>query len=122
MGIGSLVRNRSFATRDEELIKDLPGAIATNVLTFIDRLDRRLLPGLRAHYDFLSERCHPNSMGHHQLFGKRDRETNVTSYSDTHDPEGHLNHILAAATLLRFVEACMDRLDAAIPAIAEQQF
>ena len=119
--IDGLVMKSSFGGRDEDLMKEHPDFIATNVLTSIDRIDRDLLRGLRRHYDRLSETCHPNSLGHHQLFGSLDTEAGIVTYSDVHKLQRHLNHILAAAILLGFGGTCMDRLDIAILKIAKLQ-
>ncbi len=99
-----LLTNRLFSTRDPDLISELPGTSSKNVLNFIDEMDKRVFPGTREYYDSLSERCHPNSFGHYQLFGRRDRETGTIRYSETHDLEGHLSFILLACVLLGLVE------------------
>ncbi len=119
--IDELVMKSSFGGRDEDLMKEHPDFITTNVLTSIDRIDRDLLRGLRRHYDRMSERCHPNSLGHHQFFGNLDTEAGVVTYSEVHKLQRHLNHILAAAVLLGFGGACMDRLDIVILKIAKLQ-
>jgi hypothetical protein len=61
--IDALITNRTFSTRDTELIEAHPDTKAITVLKFIDRLEKQGLSGMRQHYDFLSERCHPNSLG-----------------------------------------------------------
>ncbi|SDR58068.1 hypothetical protein SAMN05519103_05991 [Rhizobiales bacterium GAS113] len=120
-GIDALLMNRTFATRSEDLVKEFPDTQAKNILTVIQSLDKKTIPGVWEHYCFLSERCHPNSLGHHQLFGVRERETNVTKYSDWHHSEMHLDYVLAGAMLIELVEPCMDRLDAAILQVSELQ-
>jgi hypothetical protein len=62
-GIDALITNRTISTRDLELVEAHPTTKAINVLTIIDRIEKRELPGIRPHYDSLSERCHPNSFG-----------------------------------------------------------
>jgi hypothetical protein len=103
--------NRIFATRDAELMESYPNAKTINILTFIDRLEKQGLSGVRQHYDFLSERCHPNLFGQHQFFGVRDPETNVVSYSDWSDLQRHFDYVLEGALLIQLAEGCMDRLD-----------
>lgn len=120
-GLDALLMNRMFATRSGELLKEFPATQAKSILTVIQSLDKRTMPGVWEHYCFMSERCHPNSLGHHQLFGVRDRETNVTKYSDWNHPEMHLDHVLAGAMLIEWTEPCMDRLDAAILEVSELQ-
>jgi hypothetical protein len=95
--IDALVKNRTFSTRDTEIIEARPDTKAITVLKFIDRLDKQGLSGIRQHYDFLSERCHPNSLGQYHFFGVRDRETNVVTYSDWRDLQRHFDRVFAEA-------------------------
>ena len=118
-GIDALVTNRTFATRDAEWINQSPETQAINVLTLIDKLDQRLLPGIRKYYDILSERCHPNSLGHHMFFATLDTDTGTTTFSDNKYREENLGQILGATVLIVAVEECMDRLDQAISALAD---
>jgi hypothetical protein len=69
-----------FASRLEDWLKDVGMEKATNVLTVIDKLDK-LIPGVRRHCDLLSERAHPNYLGHSAFFSARDKSTFVTAYS-----------------------------------------
>jgi hypothetical protein len=118
-GIDGLLTNKAFATKSQKLIDELPNVQAKSILTTLQNMDKRLLPGLWEHYCFLSERCHPNNLGHYQLFGVRNRQTNVITYSDYNHIEMHLDYVLAGAMLIEFVEPCMDRLDAAILQVSE---
>ena len=70
--IDALIMNRTFSTRDTEFIEALPNTKAINILTFIDRLEKQGLSGVRKHYEFLSERCHPNYLGQYHFFGTCD--------------------------------------------------
>jgi hypothetical protein len=82
-GIDTAIMKLSFATRDEEMLKENPEVEAVNTLTFIGKLDRKHgLEGAFQHYISLSELCHPNHGGHLGLFGMLDRETGETTYSD----------------------------------------
>jgi hypothetical protein len=65
--LDALAQQGIFASRDPDWIKDNPGTAATSVLTYIDKFDKRI-EGFRGHYDRLSERCHPNSLGHNFMF------------------------------------------------------
>jgi hypothetical protein len=60
-GMDALLMNRLFATRDEKFTINHKFAEATSVLTIIQKLDKRELPGIWRHYEMLSERCHPNA-------------------------------------------------------------
>ena len=117
----ALLMNRLFASRDGKLISGMPETRAINALTFVDKLDKRLLPGLRGHYDFLSERCHPNSFGHHQLFGRLDKNTGTTTYLPSGQQSGFLVHILCAAPLLGLAELSISSLDQAVATASKLQ-
>jgi hypothetical protein len=51
-----------------------------SVLTYIDKFDKRA-KGFRGYYDMLSERCHPNSLGHNFMFSTLDRTNGRRSIS-----------------------------------------
>jgi hypothetical protein len=65
--LDALAQNGIFASRDPELTKENPELLAINVLAYIDKFDK-IAKGFRGHYDRLSERCHPNSLGHNFMF------------------------------------------------------
>jgi len=67
--LDALAQQGTFSSRDAEWLSEAPETKAVNVLTYIDRFDRRA-EGFRGHYDILSERCHPNALGHNFMFGK----------------------------------------------------
>ena len=117
--IDSILMNRIFSTRNEQLIQDYPASKAVNILTLIDKLDQHGFHGLRQHYDFLSEICHPNASGQSHFFGFRDPETHVTHYSDARNLSRHMDHILGGAMLLPLIERVMDHVDNLIVRLAE---
>jgi hypothetical protein len=55
------------------------GPIAINVLTFVQRLDKKV-PGFEAAYNSLSEYAHPNWRGVSGLYSKIDRENFTVHY------------------------------------------
>lgn len=55
------------------------GPEAVNVLTFVERLNRKL-PGFQAAYNSLSEYAHPNWLGVSGLYSKIDRENFTVHY------------------------------------------
>jgi hypothetical protein len=118
-GIDALAMNRTFATRDEPFAQSNPDLEAISVLTFIDKIDKRLLPGMRRHYDLLSERCHPNSFGHFFFFSTLDTETGTTTFADNKNKEGNFHHIIAPMILIGLVENSMGRLDEMIIKLAD---
>src|SRR5262245_27059305 len=71
-GLDTLAQNGIFASRDTEWLKEYPETQAISILTYIDKVDKRV-EGFRGRYDMLSERCHPNSLGHTFMFSKLDR-------------------------------------------------
>jgi hypothetical protein len=56
-------QNVVFATRDEELLREFSDNRAANILSHIKKYDQKA-SDFAGHYDRLSERCHPNSLGH----------------------------------------------------------
>ncbi|MCX7310318.1 MAG: hypothetical protein NTV56_00975 [Alphaproteobacteria bacterium] len=117
--IDALIMNRSFATLDEELLKGHPEIEAERVMKFIDKLGKRYQIPIRNHYDSMSERCHPNSAGHHQMFSKTDHTTGTVTFSDLRTESMYLHFIRAPLGLLSLFEKTMNALDDAIPKIAE---
>jgi hypothetical protein len=72
--VDSLATKYLFGTRDEDLLKEHPELKARQVLNAIDLVDKTIIPHFRSHYDRLSERCHPNSLGHRGLFSSLDKQ------------------------------------------------
>lgn len=104
-----LVMNRLFATRDSTLFDELPGTKSVNVLTLVDNVTGEF-KDFRALYDQLSERCHPNSFGHHGLFGKLDRENQRMTYCDTKFDDGHVQVLMAVAFHGHLFERDLDKV------------
>jgi hypothetical protein len=119
--INSLVTNRHFATRDRGGLEVHPDALATNVLTLIDKLNKRLLDNGRHIYDILSESCHPNYLGHHAMYATLDPLTGTTAFSDSKDLEGHRHAIFGCMLLIPIDENCLNRLEVDIDRLAELQ-
>ena len=53
------------------------------------------------------------------FFATLDTDTGTTTFSDNKYREENLGQILGATVLIVAVEECMDRLDQAIPALAD---
>jgi hypothetical protein len=99
----SIANEEMFASRLKEWIP-AEHRPAPSILTAVDRLDREL-KGLRDHYDFLSEICHPNGLGHYHFFASFDRTTGLTRFSDLRSLTIHtLRHILASYMLVTLAE------------------
>jgi hypothetical protein len=117
-GLDALAQNGIFASRDPEWIKENPETQAISVLTYIDKFDKRA-EGFRGHYDILSERCHPNSLGHNFMFSKLDRSDGTVRYCDEREPERNGQMILAALAPLPLAESIMTRLDELIEKVSD---
>ena len=109
--LDALAEQGIFASRDPEWCERHPESQAVSVLTYIDKFDRKAT-GFRRHYDALSERCHPNSLGHNFMFSKLDR-------SD--DPTGSGKLVLAALLPLLLIESTTVRLDELILKVSDLQ-
>jgi hypothetical protein len=117
-GLDALAQNGIFASRDKDWVKEIPKTAAISVLTYIDKVDK-IAEGFRGHYDMLSERCHPNSLGHNFMFSKLDRTDGTVSFCDEREPERNGQMILAALAPLPLVESIMARLDDMIEKVAD---
>lgn len=117
-GLDALAQNGIFASRDEKWIKENPETEATSVLTYINKFDKGAA-GFRGHYDILSERCHPNSLGHNFMFSTLDRTDGTVRFCDEREPERNGQMILAALAPLPLVESIMKRLDELIEKVAD---
>jgi len=122
-GIDALINNRTFASKDEEWLENNSDFRATNILTIIDKIDKKLAAKgrMREHYDSLSERCHPNSFGHFFFFGTLDTDTDTTTFTDDKMKMANLRIIMAAMLLVPMIERSMERLDATILKVADLQ-
>src|SRR5580692_2701605 len=109
-GLDALAQNGIFASPDPEWLEEAPDTKAVNVLTYIDKLDKRA-SGYRGHYDRLSERCHPNAAGHSMMFSKLDRSDGTVQYFDERDADRNAHMIFAALIGLQLLEPMSARLD-----------
>ena len=119
-GLDALAQHGIFASRDPEWIKDNPETQAVSVLSYIDKFDKRA-KGFRSHYDMLSERCHPNSLGHNFMFSKLDRTDGTIRFCDEREPARNGQMVLAALIPLQLVESMSARLDDLIEKVSELQ-
>jgi hypothetical protein len=117
-GLDAVGQNGTFASRDPELTKENPEIQAVNVVTYIDKFDKRF-EGFRGHYDRLSERCHPNSLGHNFMFAKLDTSDGTVRFNEEREPERNRQLILAALVLLPLVESVSARLDELIEKVSD---
>jgi hypothetical protein len=116
--LDALAKQGTFSSRDPKCLAEAPETKAANVLNYVDRFDKRA-PGFRGHYDILSERCHPNSLGHNFMFSKLDRSNGSVRFFDEREPERNGQMILAALAVFPLVESLMNRLDDLIPKVSD---
>jgi hypothetical protein len=117
--INRFLNEHLFATRNQDLIASGHAHSARYVLTLIDKFGKTI-PGMREHYEFMSEWCHPNASGAFFTFGDLNKSTGEVKFAEMTDKvKGIQGHIVASFHLIQFMEPTLDRLDAAIKAIAE---
>jgi hypothetical protein len=117
--IDKLANEQLFSTRDEGMIASGTGHRARSVLTFIDKLDKKLT-GVRDAYDFSSEWCHPNGSGHLMTYGEIDRSTGTVSFSEIAPRvRGSQVHVVTCFMMILFVEPIMDTFDNLVPIVSE---
>jgi hypothetical protein len=75
--------------------------------------------GFRGHYDMLSERCHPNSLGHNFMFSKLDRSDGTVRFYDEREPARNGQMILGALVPLPLAESISARLDELIDKVSD---
>jgi len=119
--IDKLIMNRIFATRDEKLLEGRPEHQAIGVLSFIDKLEKRYGLPIRGNYDTLSERCHPNSAGHHQMYSTTDYSDGTVTFSESKNLSMNIDLVRAPLGLVVLFERSMNQLDQAIQTIGEIQ-
>jgi hypothetical protein len=119
-GLDAVGQNATFASRDPEWTKENPETQAVNVVTYIDKFNKRV-KGFRDHYDRLSERCHPNSHGHNFMFSKLDTSDGTVRFYDEREPQRNRQMILGALVLLPLVESISARLDQLIEKVSDLQ-
>jgi hypothetical protein len=118
--LDELAQRGIFASRDKTFIENSPETEARNVLLYVDKLDKRV-PGFRNHYDRLSERCHPNALGHNFMFAELDRSDGTVRFCDEREPVQNARIILAALAPLTLLRSTLAQLDTLIEAVSELQ-
>jgi hypothetical protein len=119
--LDALAQRGTFSTRDPAMLEQFPDAQAVNVLSLIDKVGMAHDGLFRKHYDSLSERCHPNALGHHFMFAKLDVSDGSVRYCDERDAAHNANMIVAALSILPLVENLSARLDILIKEVSDLQ-
>jgi hypothetical protein len=104
--LDALAQQGTFASRDPEWIKEAPETKAINVLTYIDRFDKRA-PGFRGHYDI------------RRSDATRTRSGTSVRFFDEREPARNGQMILTALAVFPLVESIISRLDDLIPKISD---
>jgi hypothetical protein len=107
---------RQYTVADLERARNQTTAVS--VLTDIHKFDKRA-EGFRGHYDMLSERCHPNSLGHNFMFSKLDRSDGTVRFYDEREPARNGQMILGALVPLPLAESISARLDELIDKVSD---
>jgi hypothetical protein len=79
--IEKLFNEQLFSTKDARVIADGFGHKARSVLTYVDKFEKKI-PGLRDHYEFISEWCHPNGSGHVFTYGEIDKQNGTVHFAE----------------------------------------
>lgn len=117
--IDDLCDKHLFATRNQEIVDAGYGHLATNIITYVDKFDKKI-PSVREAYDFLSEFAHPNGSGHLFTYGEINRETGHVAFHESAPRVGGIQgHVLSCFMLLKFFELVMDTFDETIPVVSE---
>jgi hypothetical protein len=117
--ISTLLDKQVFSARDEEWIEEGAGK-ATNVITMIDKFNSSV-PGIKPHYNFLSECCHPNWIGQQFLFGTSDTVKRITLFSESKGRNANvLDAIFGALMTITRFEKMMAELEATAATIASE--
>ena len=118
-GIEKLANDHLFATRDDEMIARHIGFQAKNILTFIDKFDKKM-PGVREAYDFLCEFCHPNGSGLLMTYGVINRQTGAVTFAEFAPRLRYAEkHVITCFMLVLFGEPIMNTFDHFIPIVAK---
>jgi hypothetical protein len=115
----------ALSTFDDHAMKLLLGAkveewggqgfTAVNVLTLIDRLDKKAVDGLRAFYDALSEHAHPNYLGMYGSYHKvEDEESKFIDTPLAERPSGIVAPLNATAISLALTMLAVEGYESAL--------
>lgn len=102
------------------MLKRNPDLAATNILTEITRLDKRM-GGVSAHYEMLSELCHPNYLGHVGLFSKLDTSSGTVTFNDDIIERKTLHSVFASLMLTALARSDLRILYSAVRDVAGLQ-
>jgi hypothetical protein len=117
--VEKLANEQLFSTRDGGVLAGGFGHKTKSILTYVEKFEKTI-PGLRDHYEFISEWCHPNGSGHLFTYGEIDKMNGTVRFSEaTPRVKGIQGHVMACFMLLLFIEPIMAALDEIIPKVSE---
>jgi len=117
-GLDALAKVAVFAIRDGEVLDQAPEVKAKNILTHLTNFDKQN-PGAEKYYFDLSERCHPNALGHTYMFAQLDLATETYRFSNERDPYNNCLMMLPALNFLSLAEQTMSSLSTSISKISD---
>jgi hypothetical protein len=113
------VMRRTFGTRLEGWIADGAGFKAIHINDALRALEEDL-EGTMNHYDHISEMCHPNSLGHHQMFTTTEKPSGIVRFNPQQGWNARLyHHITATFFLLQLAPGVSKRIHEMLPRIVE---
>jgi hypothetical protein len=106
---------RMHATRNKETLTSRPELEATNILTFVNKLNADFSGStfVKA-YELLSERCHPNAAGTIGMFVEMDADSGIVGFSDRINKDWAFRLIYGIVTVVKVAELIFDQLDEAL--------
>jgi hypothetical protein len=118
--VSDLLDQQLFATRNKDWLKDEAGYRA-DVAKMINSL-HLAADGIKTHYAFVSDFCHPNYLGQHFLFATVDTTLRTTQYSESKNRNKEmLDAILGCLMLITHFENLLlelSKLIIAVPSIS----
>jgi hypothetical protein len=116
---GIIVQTTGTGSKREEMIAGGFGHKAKSILTYVDKFEKKI-PGIREHYEFISEWCHPNGSGHLFTYGEINKQNGSVRFSEaTERVRGIQGHIMGCFMLILFMEPIMAAFDEIIPKVSE---
>jgi hypothetical protein len=118
-GLEKLFNEQLFSTKDEGFIAGGFGHKAKSILTYVDKFEKKI-PGIREHYEFISEWCHPNGSGHLFTYGEINKLNGFARFAEVAPfVKGVQGHLMSCFMLILFMESIMDGFDEIIPRVSE---
>jgi hypothetical protein len=119
--IDRIVEQGTFATRVEDPLKESPELKAQRITNWLDKLDREL-PGVRRHYNYLSDMVHPNYSGTFRFFASLDSATGTVSFSESKTRDKNtLGAISTPLMLIVLAKDCFEQFDGFIKQVTDLQ-